>query len=116
MIITVIFGFSQDKIKPYKDLVVDSLKRLGPERSRSWTAEVLRYRGEGDLAEEVERWSAPQFPVTGHDLMSAGCPKGRAISAVTSALRGEWKGAGFETTKEELLKRVPGIVAELGLE
>ena len=47
----------------------------------------------------MESWEPPRFPVNGHDLLAAGCPKGRMMSAVTAKLRELWKESDFLAEK-----------------
>ena len=72
---------------------------------KAWAGQVLRVNGHDALAEEMEAWQPPTFPVAGRDLIAAGCPKGPAVSAVTKALKEVWKESGFARTKEELLEK-----------
>ncbi len=101
----------QPKIRPFKFLLADNYKR--PEDSRRWIAETLRYRGEPDLATEIEAWQLPTLPVNGHELIAAGCPKGKFMSLAFAKLREAWKESDFKAGKEELLGRLPEVVREI---
>ena len=38
----------------------------------SCAIELLRYKGERELADQFEKWISPKFPVNGGDLKTAG--------------------------------------------
>ena len=61
----------------------------------------------------MEEWEPPKFPVNGHDLLAAGCPKGRMMSAVTAKLRELWKQSDFLAEKESLLSELPRVLDEM---
>ena len=61
----------------------------------------------------IEAWEPPKFPVNGHDLMEAGCPKGRMMSAVTTKLREIWKDSDFLAGRESLLSELPRVLDEM---
>jgi poly(A) polymerase len=42
-----------------------------------------------------ERWNAPKFPISGHDVIALGVPAGPAVGIYLSALEGWWMGTGF---------------------
>ena len=65
------------------------------------------------LYRTIEAWEPPRFPVNGHDLMEAGCPKGRMMSAVTAKLRELWKESDFLVGKESLLSEIPRVLDEM---
>jgi tRNA nucleotidyltransferase (CCA-adding enzyme) len=43
---------------------------------------TLRYRGQHDLADKLQEWPVPKFPVSGNTLVDAGCPRGPAMSVI----------------------------------
>jgi len=51
-------------------------------KAKELVAATLRYRGQHELAAELEAWAVPKFPVSGHALAEAGCPRGPAMSVV----------------------------------
>ena len=61
----------------------------------------------------METWEPPKFPVNDHDLMAAGCPKGRMMSVVTSKLREVWKESDFLASKDALLAEIPRVLDEV---
>ncbi|XP_063797371.1 CCA tRNA nucleotidyltransferase 1, mitochondrial [Pseudophryne corroboree] len=91
-------------LKPYQDYVSDSRE---PDAHRR-VCELLKYQGEERLLREMESWSLPRFPVSGHDLRRMGICSGKEIGRVLQELRDRWKESGYKTDKEELLNSVQG--------
>jgi poly(A) polymerase len=55
-----------------------------------------------------ERWTAPVFPVTGHDLIDQGLPSGPDLGRELKRLEDYWIASDFKSTKEELLQSTGG--------
>ncbi|XP_055503691.1 CCA tRNA nucleotidyltransferase 1, mitochondrial [Leucoraja erinacea] len=91
-----------DPLKPYRDFVIDSRE---PEM-QSKVCELLKYQGEEKLLKEMEQWSIPRFPVSGHDLRRIGIISGKEIGTMLQELRDTWKKSGYLMDKEELLSIV----------
>ncbi len=53
------------------------------------------------------------FPLNGHDLLSAGCPKGKLLSVVMKHLKEFWKESDFEMESQDLLEKLPLVVKEI---
>ncbi len=53
-------------------IVVDCKQKMKDAIFRG--AELLRYQGKPELAEEFEKWFPPKFPVGGNDLKREGVP------------------------------------------
>lgn len=69
-------------------------------------AELLKYQGQHALLRELQGWSVPPFPVSGHDLRRAGVSSGKEIGVLLQQLRDQWKSSGYRMDKEELLSFV----------
>ena len=54
------------------------------------------------------RWTAPGFPVTGHDLIDLGRPSGPDLGRELKRLEDYWIASDFKSTKEELLESIRG--------
>jgi tRNA nucleotidyltransferase/poly(A) polymerase len=54
------------------------------------------------------RWTAPRFPLTGHDLIELGRPSGPDLGRELKRLEDYWIASGFKSTKEELLESIKG--------
>ena len=65
--------------------------------------ELLKYQGEEQLLKEMQQWTVPTFPVSGHDLRKMGITCGKEIGSALQQLREEWKKSGYRMDKEELL-------------
>lgn len=101
------------KERPYQIMLVDMSRTAKPAVSREYVLELLKYRGDADTYRVIEAWEPPKFPVNGHDLMEAGCPKGRMMSAVTTKLREIWKDSDFLAGRESLLSELPRVLDEM---
>lgn len=56
------------------------------------------------LAELPARWSAPPFPVTGHDLMTLGFAPGPKIGSILRILEQDWIDSDFSLGRDALLR------------
>ncbi|XP_030061681.1 CCA tRNA nucleotidyltransferase 1, mitochondrial [Microcaecilia unicolor] len=86
-------------LKPYQDLITDSKEH----DVQSKVCELLKYQGERRLLHELELWSVPHFPVSGHDLRRMGISSGKEIGNLLQELRAQWKKSGYQLDKEALL-------------
>ncbi|XP_043188117.1 CCA tRNA nucleotidyltransferase 1, mitochondrial-like isoform X1 [Amphibalanus amphitrite] len=100
-------------LRPYQQLLADyrASKRVG----KLFIVELLRYRGQHQLAAEFDAWEMPRFPVNGATLKEAGVPVGRHMSRVLDRLRQIWIDTDFQPTEQQLKKHVPAVMEELGL-
>ncbi|KAM5148412.1 CCA tRNA nucleotidyltransferase 1, mitochondrial [Mantella aurantiaca] len=94
----------RDPLKPYQDYVIDSRESDAQRKA----CELLRYQGEERLLREMEIWTLPRFPVSGHDLRRLGVSSGKDIGRILQDLRERWKESGYRSGKEELLDAVLG--------
>ena len=95
-------------LRPYQFLAVDS--KLKQENTRLFLEQVLKYRGDTELLQEFLDWTIPRFGVTGNHLKEAGCPSGRIMSVVLSALKDRWKQSDFTVTAEDLISQIPSVM------
>ncbi|XP_066554256.1 CCA tRNA nucleotidyltransferase 1, mitochondrial isoform X2 [Amia ocellicauda] len=91
-----------DCLKPYRDFIIDSRE---PDAQHK-VCELLKYQGEEQLLAEMEKWSIPRFPVSGHDLRKMGISSGKEIGTILQNLREIWKKSRYQMDKEELLNNV----------
>jgi poly(A) polymerase len=54
------------------------------------------------------RWTAPSFPVTGHDLIELGHLSGPDLGSELKRLEDYWVASDFKSTKEALLESIRG--------
>ena len=59
-----------------------------------------------------DRWQAPCFPLRGPDIMALGELKGPDIGETLRHLERDWIEGGFGLTREQLLARARGLIAE----
>ncbi|EPQ17453.1 CCA tRNA nucleotidyltransferase 1, mitochondrial [Myotis brandtii] len=93
---------SSDPLKPYQDFIIDS--REPDAAARVW--ELLKYQGQPGLLRDLQQWSVPSFPVSGHDIRKAGISSGKEIGALLQQLRDQWKKSGYQMEKDELLSHI----------
>ncbi|XP_025230901.1 CCA tRNA nucleotidyltransferase 1, mitochondrial isoform X2 [Theropithecus gelada] len=93
---------SSDPLKPYQDFIIDSREPDATTR----VCELLKYQGEHCLLKEMQQWSIPPFPVSGHDIRKVGISSGKEIGAVLQQLREQWKKSGYQMEKDELLSYI----------
>ncbi|XP_062977690.1 CCA tRNA nucleotidyltransferase 1, mitochondrial [Elgaria multicarinata webbii] len=91
-----------EPIKPYQDFVIDSREADAISR----ICELLKYQGEEHLLKEMQQWSVPTFPISGHDIRKMGISSGKEIGIVLQQLRDQWKKSDYRMDKEELLSYV----------
>ena len=53
-------------------IIIDYKNKL--KDAKLWGAELLRYQGKFELAEELLKWIPPRFPVSGDTLKKEGVP------------------------------------------
>ncbi|KAG8536131.1 hypothetical protein GDO81_027050, partial [Engystomops pustulosus] len=92
----------QEPLKPFQDYVIDSRETDAHRK----VCELLKYQGEERLLAQMERWTLPRFPVSGHDLRRMGISSGKEIGRILQELRERWKESGYQAGKEELLNTV----------
>lgn len=93
---------NSDPLKPYQDFVIDCREPDVTTR----VCELLKYQGEHDLLQQMEHWTVPPFPVSGHDIRRVGISSGKEIGLLLQQLRDQWKKSGYRLDKEELLSHV----------
>ncbi|XP_036123417.1 CCA tRNA nucleotidyltransferase 1, mitochondrial [Molossus molossus] len=93
---------SAEPLKPYQDFIIDC--REPDATARVW--ELLKYQGQHGLLGDLQQWSVPTFPVSGHDIRKVGISSGKEIGALLQQLRDQWKKSGYQMEKDELLSYV----------
>jgi hypothetical protein len=95
-------------LRPFKFLIIDYKNNVSD--CKKWCIETLLYNGRKDAADELLAWDIPRFPISGLEIMEAGCPKGKTMSIVTAKMRHLWKESDFKMTKEELMEKLPSVI------
>ena len=74
---------------------------------------LARYNNQDDMIQYVSNFEAPEFPVTGNDLIAKGMKSGPELGKTLDALRDKWKQSGYKATKDQLLgENAPGSLAQ----
>jgi tRNA nucleotidyltransferase/poly(A) polymerase len=94
----------------------EALYRLGAENWRdrvliAWARSEAGAAGiEADswraLATLPDRWTPPEFPLKGADLLAAGMKKGPNVGEALRVAEARWVASGFSLSRDELLKAV----------
>lgn len=93
---------ASEPLKPYQDFIIDSREPDATSR----VCELLKYQGEHSLLKDMQQWSIPPFPVSGHDIRKVGISSGKEIGALLQQLREQWKKSGYQMEKDELLSHI----------
>jgi poly(A) polymerase len=85
---------------------------LGPERFRdrclmAWAADPAA-NAEGWLQQlaEADRWTAPEFPLTGRDVLALGIESGPAVGSLLGRVRRWWREGGFAADRDSCLAQL----------
>lgn len=101
-----------DRLKPYKDLLIDSL--IQDPNAKDKIAELLKYQHHVPEAQQLLEWSPPRFPVLGGTLMSKGVQQGPNFKKIMDQLREAWKNSHFQATEQQLIEEeLPHILENL---
>jgi len=89
---------------------------LGPQRYRdrclmAWAEEAASEPAPdeaGWLAQlaEADRWTPPEFPLTGRDVLALGIATGPAVGTLLARVRRWWRGGGFTADRAACLARL----------
>jgi tRNA nucleotidyltransferase/poly(A) polymerase len=92
----------------HKPMDETEVKRMlaNPKSRKDHVFAMLSSIGRGELARSVSKWTPPEFPVNGSDLIAAGMPTGPAMGKQLAQLRDQWEQSGFELTKDQLMNGV----------
>ena len=83
--------------KVWQDFLVDGVPP-------STVLELLLYCGRGEMADEMQQWRVPKFPVSGTDLKAMEFQPGPLIGSVLRELRDRWKESYFTLDHDELMQ------------
>ena len=73
---------------------------------------LARYNNQDDMIQYVSNFEAPEFPVTGNDLIAKGMKSGPELGKALDSLRDKWKQSGYKMNKDQLLgENTPGSIA-----
>uniref|UniRef100_A0A8D8ZH62 CCA tRNA nucleotidyltransferase 1, mitochondrial n=2 Tax=Cacopsylla melanoneura TaxID=428564 RepID=A0A8D8ZH62_9HEMI len=101
-------------LRLYQNLLLFS--KLKANQMREYINELLRYKEKSDLIKDFQDWRLPPFPLNGNIVRQYGTVGGKDLGVVIQAMKQHWSSLDFKPTREELLKDLPKIMSELGLE
>ncbi|HUH49234.1 MAG TPA: CCA tRNA nucleotidyltransferase, partial [Mycoplana sp.] len=61
------------------------------------------------LLARAERWSKPDFPLSGADVLAAGVPAGPRVGEILTTLEDEWVESNFNLDRASLLARLAAL-------
>lgn len=101
----------EDRLKPFQALLFTTKGKVGD--VQEWICEVLKYRADAELLERFRCWDVPKFPVNGNMLLERGLRSGPKFATVLARLKEMWFDSDFTMTAEQLLEKLPDILAEV---
>ena len=96
-------------LKPYQDILVSSPAKC-TELLRRQVIELLYYKGNNDLVQDIKEWQVPAFPVNGNDLKQYNIKPGPNFGKILNRLKESWKESYYTLSREELLEKVNGLL------
>lgn len=71
---------------------------------RAWLVWAARMMDFNDMAQHMETWVVPVFPVTGKDLVASGMKPGPAMGEALRGMRSKWMNSRFTMSASELME------------
>lgn len=103
---------SPDRLKPYKDLLLDL--SINDPNAKDRVIELLKYQHYINEIEQLSQWILPRFPVSGGTLASKGIKQGSNYKTILNQLREAWKESHYQATENQLIDEVlPNILENL---
>jgi len=110
--ISILDSSSIDRLKPYKDLLID-LYLFDPDIKEK-ILELLKYQYYLNEIQQLIDWIIPIFPISGGMLALKGIKQGPNYKLILNELREEWKKSHFKATENQLLdESLPIILKNL---
>nr|XP_018905652.1 PREDICTED: CCA tRNA nucleotidyltransferase 1, mitochondrial isoform X2 [Bemisia tabaci] len=103
-----------NRLRPYQLLELHS--RFKPNVAHDFVIELLKYKNDLELLKEFEPWRCPKFPVNGIILRENGVPGGPSMGIAMSKLKAYWADHDFKATAEDIIKQIPRILDEMGVD
>jgi tRNA nucleotidyltransferase (CCA-adding enzyme) len=76
---------------------------------KHWLIEALCLLDQPAEADALLRWSVPDFPVFGRDLLVAGLQQGEEIGSLLRALRQLWEESEYRLNRQALVELLPTV-------
>jgi hypothetical protein len=110
--VSILDSTSTDRLKPYKDLLVDLT--INDPAAKERLVELLKYQHHLHEAQQLSEWVIPRFPVSGGMLAAKGIKQGPTYKLILNELRESWKKSHFQATESQLVDDVlPHVLATL---
>lgn len=107
--ISLLDSSDSDRLKPYKDLLLD-LAILDPS-AKEKVLELLKYQHHLDEIPILADWTLPRFPITGGMLAAKGIKQGPMYKLILNQLREAWKRSHYQADEHHLLEVVlPDVI------
>jgi poly(A) polymerase len=65
-----------------------------------------------EMLAEADRWTPPEFPLAGRDVLALGVPSGPAVGALLGQVHRWWRDGGFTADRAACLARLEELAAE----
>lgn len=101
-------------LRLYQNLLLHS--RLKPAVMREYIIELLKYSNKSPLIKDFNSWRLQPFPLNGNIIRQNGAPGGKQMGQIIQAMKEHWSHNDFKLNREELLRDMPKIMNELGIE
>lgn len=108
--ISLLDSSSIDRLKLYKDLLLDLL--IDDATAKDKIVELLKYQHHLDEISVFINWTIPRFPITGAHLASKGIKPGPMYKSILNELRQTWKRSHYVDDENRLLNEVLPILLE----
>ncbi|KAM3960552.1 CCA tRNA nucleotidyltransferase 1, mitochondrial [Aphomia sociella] len=95
---------------PYEKLILNS--KIKQKDCVEYVREVLKYKGEGSLLMEFNKWEIPRFPINGKILKENNVAPGKMYSPILNKLKDIWIENEYKQSTEDLVKLIPVIIEE----
>lgn len=95
----------EHSLKPYQDMVVSAPNAQAKNLVKSHVVELLHYQGRHELAQEIDIWQIPVFPITGGHLKKLGVKPGPEFGKKLGKLKEIWKDSYYKASEGDLLDK-----------
>ena len=92
-------------LKPYQDLIVSAPNIQAKNVIKGHVVELLHYQGQHNLAQEINNWDVPVFPITGAHLKKLGVKPGPEFGKMLGKLKELWRDSYYTANEEDLLEK-----------
>ena len=75
-------------------------------KDKSKIINLLKIQNQDELANYIEQFQIPEFPITGNDLIQHGMTPGPGLGNTLNKLKDMWKKSNYDLSADDLLKAV----------